>query len=80
MDQPPRAYGVRLPDYDHDLGARLEVLFNGQVVTDVIEYDCDKGHLLRYNTDEQGNVRLDRLRDAAETAVLTGNVEVRFKA
>lgn len=80
MTQPPRAYDVGQPDFDPAIGQRLEILLEGNVVTQVLAYDCDKGTVTRNATDEQGNIRVNAARDAIETETLTGTVEVRFKA
>lgn len=78
MKNPPLRMDARNPDFDLELGARVEVLLNGTPLGDVIAYDVKERWILRNATDERGNIVLDLDRCRIQTEKLYGDVAVRW--
>jgi hypothetical protein len=78
----PRQLSVRpdSPFYRDDIaviGPMLDILLDGEVVSQVVTYDCDNGYIVRNKTDDAGRPMLNDRRDEVLTEVLHGGVSVR---
>ena len=78
-DTPPAAYAVDQSDFEHRVGARIDVLLNGEVQDHVVAYDCEAGWVKAHALDANGKIQLDETGDRVLLVKLTGRVEARWK-
>jgi hypothetical protein len=78
--EPPVRYSVGAPDFDPEVGRRIEVTLDGVVQDRVTDYDCEAGTLTRLALNSEGRPYLTPDKKNIVTEDLIGAVAARWKA
>lgn len=78
-DCPPVRYGIGHEDYDHNIGMRLRVFCDGVEMSEVVEYDCEAGTVLKNKLDINGVAELTEDRSEILRETVKGQVTVEWK-
>ena len=76
---PPAAYAVDQPDFDYRIGVWIDVLLNGEIMDNVVAYDCKAGWVKTQALDANGKIQLDESRKRVLLVKWSGRVEARWK-
>lgn len=78
----PRAGSCRTSDPDYDpllvrIGRRIDVLLNGEPVSDVVAYNCDEGWVRAMKRTKHGRLHVQN--GIAAEQLLRGDASVRWR-
>lgn len=76
---PPRRYSIESWNAPEFLGPRLRIFLDGVEQKEVVEYDCDKGIVLKNKLGADGQTMLNAKRDEIVRETVTGNVTVEWR-
>jgi hypothetical protein len=79
LTAPPASYSIGQPDYDPEVGRNLCVRVDGADQSNVVEYDCVAGTVVRNKLDEHGRPQLNARRDHVLRETVRGKVTVSWR-
>lgn len=75
----PARYDISQADYNPEIGRRLLIKLDGIKQDMVLAYDAEQGWLIRYRTDENGQIIIDREHDRAKQETVYGVVTIDWR-
>jgi hypothetical protein len=77
--EPPVRYSVGQEDFNPEIGRRLRIYCDGVLMSEVVEYDCEAGTVLKNKLDENGKAQLNAERSDILRETVKGQVTVEWE-